>query len=78
MSFKQAKKKLKKIAGIKYHSIGYELTISNYKPFEEARCTLYIDGFDHNSGNTWEEAFKKLKLEMNPKPKEAPNMKQAP
>lgn len=71
MTFKQAKKKLKKIANGKYHSITYELT-EHHTGDMAAKCTLYIDGYGvfHN-GKTWELAFSSLET-TEPDLKEAP------
>ena len=57
MTFKEAKNKLKEIAGGKYHSIYYQLTETASGELFQS-CTLYI-GTDPqiSSYKTWEEAF---------------------
>lgn len=68
MTFKQAKKALKAIAGDKYHSVKFELTEYANKLGFKAQCTLYVDGLGtHFEGATWEEAFEKLDRWQNPR-----------
>ncbi|MDY6862809.1 MAG: hypothetical protein SV062_07445 [Thermodesulfobacteriota bacterium] len=63
MKFLEAKAKLKELAKGRYHLIRYELT--EYPTGKlEVKCTVYIDGYSHNSGTTWEEAFNNLQTEM--------------
>lgn len=65
MTFAQAKKKLKEIAGDEYHTVQYEL-----KEYREGKqvteCTLYIHGHTHHEGPTWDDAFRSLDIAMNP------------
>lgn len=79
MTFEQARTKLKKISKGDYITMSYGLSeqLSKDHP-SEVKCTVYLNKYSHNSAPTWEEAFEKLELEMNPKPKEVPNMNQAP
>ena len=41
-------------------------------------CTVYIDGFNHNSGKTWEHAIENLKNDMSGKTEEKLAEIQAP
>lgn len=70
MTFKQAKKKLKKIADGQYHSIKYELT-EFQDGSQESECNLYIHGGQHNYAATWDLAFSLLE-KTQPDPKESP------
>ena len=66
----EAKQKLKAIAGAEYHRIRFDQT--ECRPGETTNeCSLYIHGYGHCSGATWEEAFEALEMEMMPKPAEA-------
>jgi len=59
MKFIEAKEKLKIIAKGKYHSLRYELT-EHTDGEQVVRTALYIDGLDHFSGPTWEDAFRRI------------------
>jgi len=75
MTFSQARKKLDKIAGETYHSMRFDLTtrFNKYKNQTEYETvvSVYIDGYNHYSGNYWEEAFDKLEKAM-AEPKDKP------
>ena len=59
MTFKQAKRKLKKIAGGQYHCVRYEIT--EYEDGQLVQeCAVYIAGSEFKTAPTWEEAFMKL------------------
>lgn len=67
MTFKQAQKQLKKIAAGRYHAIKFSLTTYNIDcGGNNVECGVYIDGYGHHSGVTWEAAFESLTEEMNP------------
>lgn len=66
MDFKEAAEKLDGIAQGNYHSLKYEIVRCSKYDFFEQKCTVYINGFEHYSGTTWEEAFEKLERAMNP------------
>ena len=70
MTFKAAKKKLKKLAGGRYHALTYELT-EHHTGEMVSDCTIYIHDDGHHKGRTWEEAFRSFE---NP----APDMTEAP
>lgn len=59
MTFKQAKKKLKQIAGTEYHNIKYELG-EHSDGQQVAECSLYIHGGKHHTAKTWDLAFSSL------------------
>ena len=67
MTFKQAYKKLKKIAEGRYFSIRYELTTHTNGSMEQV-CVVYVDPSLRGDGPTWADAFEALKDEMNGKP----------
>jgi hypothetical protein len=67
MTFKQAKKQLKKIAGNEFHALSFELTEYGSGAGFKSECSVYINGMSHFRGETWEEAFMKLKNHMEPK-----------
>ena len=63
MTFKDAKKELKKLADGKYHSMNYELT--EYRNGDQrTQCLVYGDGYSWFSAPTWEEALAKLRKAM--------------
>ena len=70
MTFKKAKKKLRKIADGRYHTIKYEL-VEHCDGREVAECSLYIDGGVYHKAKTWDLAFSSLE-NINPDPKESP------
>lgn len=56
MTFKEAKDKLKAIAGDEYHSVTFCLTET--RPGEySTQCSIYIHGEDRWDAPTWEGAF---------------------
>ena len=63
MRFLEAKDELKKLAGGKYHNIGYELTEDRTGGLR-AECHLYIDPRISSHGKTWEDALNKMKIEL--------------
>lgn len=65
MNFIGAKRNLKKLAGKKYHSLSY--TISTYGDGSlTQQCSVYIDGSDHFSRETWGLALKALRQSLAP------------
>lgn len=68
MSFEKARQKLAKIAGKEFYTIEYR--VAHHQNIEGSRpnqcCVVYIDGFNHNKGSSWKEAFEKLHQQMNP------------
>ncbi len=65
MNFIEARSKLKKLAKGKYHTIQYQMSEVREEDLAQ-ECTVYIDGFSHHYGETWELALKSLKNEINP------------
>ena len=63
MTFNEAKSELKKLAEGKYHNISYELT-EDRRGGLEAQCHLYIDPRISSHGKTWEDALKKMRVEL--------------
>ncbi len=63
MLFMDAKKKLEKIANGRFHAIEYSCDV-----YEDGsnivNCTVYIDGYRHQAGSTWNKALEKLKLKI--------------
>lgn len=72
MTFKQAKKKLAKIANGEYHSLSYEADYhSGVAP--AIKCRVYIHNQGFYGGTTWNDAFARLAGEkINTKLTEAP------
>ena len=76
MKFTEAKEKLKKIAGKKYHSLDYD--VSTYENgTEEVLCSVYVAGHGWENGKTWENALSNIEKkigakETKPDPSEAP------
>jgi hypothetical protein len=66
MNFQEAIKKLSKLANGKYNSLSYDITQFSRHSSYQQRCTVYVDGYSHYSGNTWEQAFEKLEEALNP------------
>ncbi len=65
MTFASAKKKLKKIADGLYHHVSY--TITEYHDGKcKTECQLYIVDGELHRGPTWDDAFRKLDIAMNP------------
>ena len=65
MNFLQAKRKLKKLANGKYHSVIYE--VCEHKDGEQVQtCTLYITGMGFYAGQNWKDAFGLLNKEITP------------
>lgn len=67
MTFKKARRKLKKLAKGKFHSIEYKVTEYHNGELEQ-KCTLYIDGTELHACGTWAAAFKSLQDELKPSP----------
>ena len=56
MNMTEAVKTLRQMYPDKYTSATIEITTSaDGQTF--AKCTLYVDGLNHHSGPTWEQAF---------------------
>ncbi len=66
MDFLQAKRKLKKLAKGKYHTVRYEVTEFSDRGGLSQTCTLYIDGHNFEYGANWEQAFKGMVQQVNP------------
>ena len=71
MTFEEAEKKLAEIAGKSYFSLSFERSTrpkGYYKtdPEKTTTCSVYIHNYKWHSGPTWEDAFRKLYLEMHP------------
>lgn len=74
MTFEEAEKKLAEIAGESYFSLSFERSTrpkGYYKTDPEKTvtntiCSVYISDYKWHSGPTWEDAFRKLYLEMHP------------
>lgn len=65
VTFAEAVKKISNIAGGRYHSIKFGMTIHGSGNFGNGRttevsCELYMEGKNHVYGQTWEEAFENL------------------
>lgn len=60
MKFLEANEQLKKLADGKYFTLKYELHTHSSNN-TRAECTVYVDGYTHFSGPTWENALNQLK-----------------
>lgn len=67
MNFKQAVKKLDKIAVGRFNTIEYKITQYSKNSFRTQECTIYLEGYSHFSGPSWSEAFDKLDKVLSPK-----------
>jgi hypothetical protein len=56
MKFSDAKARLKKIAGGRYHMLTYGM-IENGDGVVTTQCSIYIDGETFYNGRTFEDAF---------------------
>lgn len=78
MTFREAKDKLKELAGGRYHRLSYELTEHSSGKLE-AECRLYIDPkISSGYQSTWEEAFAELQKVMNPLKRDHIDLTEAP
>jgi len=68
MNFKEAKKKVKKLAGGKCHSVKYDLSEHASGEVKQV-CEAYIDGLSFFTGENWEIVLARIDLVVNP-PKE--------
>ena len=68
MTFAQAKKKLKEMAKGDFYNLEFKFLDFQHSDGtgKETECTVYVDGFHHNSADTWEHALAKLEEEMHP------------
>lgn len=74
MTFEEAEKKLAEIAGKSYFSLTFERSTRPKGYYEsdpekivfETTCSVYIHAYKWHNGPTWEDAFRKLYLEMHP------------
>ena len=63
MTFKTAKKKLKALAGERYHSLQYELTEYTTGGLTQ-ECRAYIDDYGWHSAPTWKAVLLKLEAKL--------------
>lgn len=65
MTFKQAQKKLKKLANGEYHNISYKETIIRVGK-KEIECEVYVNGYRYHYSNNWSDTLLSLEKEMYP------------
>lgn len=75
MTFKEAIKQLKTLAGNKYRAIYYEATFGADDTLLDVQCAVYVDSSHRTSGHTWEEALTNMKYELGLKKR---NLSEAP
>jgi len=63
MTFQEALKELREIAGKKYHALTYELS-EHFDGELEVECEVYIDGHKFFKGKTWRAALDKAREEL--------------
>ena len=66
MTFEEAEKELAEIAKGEYHSLRYKRTTTGHGDVE-AECSVYVDGVNWYSSNTWRSVLDILKKEMSVK-----------
>jgi hypothetical protein len=62
MTFNKAKKKLKELAGDKFHSITQTESERNGKGIEEFE--VFVVGYKRSNSDSWEQALKNLETEV--------------
>ena len=63
MTFKEAKEKLKELAGDKYFGLTYEYNEHNSGNREE-QCGVYVNSYGWKMSTTFEDALKKMEMAM--------------
>jgi len=63
MTFKEAKDKLKSLAGGRYHSLSYELTEFRSGQLE-VKCWVYVDPRISIEGSNWKDVLMKMEIEL--------------
>jgi hypothetical protein len=81
MKFEVALAEIKKLADENpvtkgYFSIVYQLTKSA-NGFSEAKCQVYLHGYNFETGKTWDEAITKMRYAINPESVK-PDFEEAP
>lgn len=70
MNFITAKKKLKRLAKGRFHTLSYEIRDYGKLIYSteklEVICSVYVDGYTHYTGRTWKIALDLLNEAMNP------------
>ena len=56
MTFAEAKKRLKLLAGGRFHKLIFGLT-EFHNGDHEVECITYVDGYGHHTASTWEGSF---------------------
>jgi hypothetical protein len=59
VTFEGARRKLARIAGKKYHTVKYELSVFEGS-IMDVDCSLYVEGGNIHSAPTWAKAFEAL------------------
>ena len=63
LTFETAKEELAKLADGAFYKIEYSQKVFS-SGRTEPECTVYIDGYDHIHGTTWEGALNAMRIEM--------------
>ena len=73
MNLHAAREELKRLSESKYRCLRYEVT--EHEDGEiRVKCTVYVDGYNHHSGGTWEDALLSLEYAMYPERKPIPEI----
>ena len=73
MKLYEAIAELKKLSENKYRCLRYDVTAHEDGEII-VECTVYVDGYNHHSGGTWEEALLSLEYAMYPERKPVPEI----
>lgn len=65
MNFKEAKGKVKSMAGGQYHLIEYELVERRDGTLVQ-KCSVYVEGSEYFVGESWDIAIDKLEIALRP------------
>lgn len=67
MNLKEAKRALDSLAGNKYRSIGYEITIQHGGDMKQ-ECSIYVEGVGSFKAAFWETIFADLQAHIDGRP----------
>ena len=73
MKLLEARAKLKELSGGKYRNLAYSLTEHRDREVGIS-CTVYVDGQEHHTGETWEEALQEMEYAIFPDRKPVPEV----
>ena len=77
MTFQEALKELREIAGKKYHALMYDLS-EHFDGEQEVECQIYIEGHSFFVAPTWRQALDKARVKLGVDEKKKPDLTEAP